>query len=120
MKTTPLLFCLFLGYVPASQAVPYSFRTFQAPNVVATWAYGINNLGQVSGAVQGSSGNHGFVNTDGLFEVFDVPLAKHTEARLINDNGDIVGSYVDADGAHGFIRHVGSYSTMASIPTEYQ
>lgn len=118
MKITPLFFYLFLSYVPAAWAVPYSFLTFEAPNVVATWAYGINNLGEVSGTVQGSSGNRGFVVKDGLFEVFDVPLAKHTEARRINDNGDIVGSFVDANGAHGFVRRGDSYSTMVSIPTD--
>lgn len=122
MRTTITFLSLFLGCVPVAQAIPYSFVSFEVPDTVAAWAYGINNYGQISGTVQGGPGhrnrNHGFVGVPGLFETFDVPLATFTEAFRINDAGDIVGRYIDLEGEHGFVRHNGSYSITPSFPID--
>ena len=122
MKTTISFLSLLLGCIPFAQAIPYSFLSFEVPNTVATWAYGINNYGQISGTVQGGRGikytNHGFVGVPGLFEIFDVPLATLTEAFRINDAGDIVGRYRDLEGNHGFVRHNGSFSITPEFPID--
>jgi probable HAF family extracellular repeat protein len=56
-------------------------------------ALGINNEGQIVGAFVDSTGEHGFLDTDGSFTTIDPPgsLLFEVEANGINDVGEIVG-----------------------------
>jgi probable HAF family extracellular repeat protein len=59
----------------------------------STFAYGINNRGQIVGAYRDSTGGyHGFLDSDGSFTNIDVPSAFITYAYGVNDSGQIVGS----------------------------
>jgi large repetitive protein len=70
--------------------------------ITATRALGINHNGQIVGLFDDASGEHGFVDTNGVFKAIDVPGATKTDARGIDANGDIVGVFDDAFGEHGF------------------
>jgi probable HAF family extracellular repeat protein len=78
-----------------------------------TWAYGINDSGQVVGFYGKDGTLHGFVYSGGSYTTLDVPGATGgTEAQEINDFGQVVGSYGDATGIHGFVYDGGSYTTL--------
>ncbi|MBV8119039.1 MAG: hypothetical protein JO081_03755, partial [Alphaproteobacteria bacterium] len=56
---------------------------------ISTMALGINNEGQIVGAFVDSTGEHGFLDTDGSFTTIDPPgsLLFEFEANGINDMG---------------------------------
>lgn len=62
-----------------------------APGAIDTYAYGINDSGQIVGDFVDALGSHGFVDTGGSFTTVDVPGFCCTSAQGINDNGQIVG-----------------------------
>ena len=80
----------------------------------ASYAYGINNLGQVVGSAQTSWGiYHAFVYSDGAMVDLNDRLPDKsdwlvlTQARSINDNGQVVGSGVTSDGfTHAFLFNI--------------
>ena len=89
-----------------AQATTYSFTTIDVPGATSTFAYGINDAGQIVG----TSGGHGFLDTAGRFTPIDVPGAFSTSAYGINDSGQIVGYYTS--GFHGFLDTAGSFTTI--------
>jgi probable HAF family extracellular repeat protein len=72
------------------------------PSAIDTYAYGINDDGQIVGYYSTSSGQqHGFVYSHGHYTTLNDPSATYgTEAYGINDHGQIVGEYADSSGAH--------------------
>jgi probable HAF family extracellular repeat protein len=70
-----------------------------------TWAFGINDLGQIVGAYEDGTGSNGFLYNGSNYFTFDDPLATNgTQAFGINDLGQIVGEYdVTNGGEHGFL-----------------
>ena len=89
---------VFGGAETASADPIYSFTAIDVPGSGNTYAYGINNSGQIVGYFQDAGGYHGFVDTGGRFTTIDVPGAYFTLAYGINDSGQIVGSFVHASG----------------------
>jgi probable HAF family extracellular repeat protein len=69
-----------------------------------SWAYSLNNEGQIVGRVADTSGVfHGYVFQHGQATLIDYPGASGTEAYGINDRGDIIGVFHDSAGAlHAF------------------
>ena len=117
-----LLLCIsaLLDSVPLAWAESYTFTTFAVPDRYSTYAYGINNVGQIVGDVDhGLHGSPGFVLTDGVFQLFNLPGYLGTHPMAINDVGQIVG-YVDFNDSfqppsHGFLEANGAI-TLIDVP----
>jgi probable HAF family extracellular repeat protein len=103
--------------VIASRALPasplYSFSTFQVPGSLAgtTSAYGINDLGQITGPYYDihESLTQGFVRSpDGShYDIFHVPIGfGETWVHAINNSGVVAGYFYEklGDGTRGFTR----------------
>jgi probable HAF family extracellular repeat protein len=92
-----------VGCAQVIRATSFTFATIDVPGSNSTTAFGINNAGQISGTFHNSSGEHGFVDTGGIFTTIDVPFAVPftTVVNGINDAGDVVGTYY-GPGAFGF------------------
>jgi probable HAF family extracellular repeat protein len=94
-----------------------SFTTIDVPGAGFTYAYGINDSGQIVGEYDG----HGFLDSGGSFTTIDVPSATFTEAIGINASGQIVGIFGDAHGQQAsWIRTAASPPSMSPalpIPT---
>ncbi len=72
-----------------------AFSNIVAPDSQSTFAYGINDNGQVVGQYAdntSNSGLHGFLYSGGAFTTMDEPGAAVTNLLGINDSGQIVGS----------------------------
>jgi hypothetical protein len=72
------------------------FTTFNAPGALLTVAFGINNLGMVSGLyVNTDTSHHGYTWSQGKFVTVDVTLpgANGTLWYGSNDRGDLAGLY---------------------------
>src|ERR1051325_8274747 len=65
-----------------------------------TFAYDLNNLGQVVGYYTNNSNPHGFVYSNGSYTSFDDPLGINggagTWGQGINDSGQVVGYFQDS------------------------
>jgi probable HAF family extracellular repeat protein len=119
-----LLVCLTAGFATLASGGPITFSTLDYPGALATWARGINNLGQIVGSYRDGTGDHGFVYTGGLFKTLDFPGADYpggaaTAARDINDSGMIVGTYGSATGNHGFSFDGTAYLSMDAPGADY-
>jgi probable HAF family extracellular repeat protein len=80
----------YLGFLLRGGA----YTAISFPDSVATYATGINQLGQIVGSYLDTAGNdHGFLYSDGRYTAFDVPGSPWTQAYGINAQGEIVGTY---------------------------
>lgn len=85
------------------------FSTFDVAGVTEfgqTYAFGINDLGQIVGqfSVDLFAPVHGFLKDGASYTQLDVPDATRTVPRGINDAGSIVGYFQNASGTtHGFL-----------------
>jgi probable HAF family extracellular repeat protein len=104
-----------------------TFSTINVPGASETWAYDINEAGQIVGSFQNRPESndgiyHGFLDVNGTFSTIDVPGASETFAEGINDAGQIVGFFrTDGDRAflyHGFLYVGGTFSTI-NVPGAY-
>src|SRR4051794_32839876 len=86
-----LALCLFTP--GQARAASYTFTTINNPLATGmTYAFGINDSGQVTGYYNNATGTHGFVDTNGTFTTINDPLATGgTLAYGINDNGQVTG-----------------------------
>jgi hypothetical protein len=92
----------------AVHAASYTFTTLDVPDAFATFAFKINNAGQIVGLYVENNPdhtNHGFLYDGGVFTTLDVPFpdAIHTQALGINDREQIVGVYFLSGSADGFL-----------------
>jgi uncharacterized membrane protein len=91
------------------------YTTLDVPGADATFAFGINDAGQITGNYSNASGNYGFVYSHGIFTTIEgEPQSAAfggTLASGINDAGQIVGYYSNASGNHGFL------ATLITIPS---
>ena len=100
----------------------YAFQSQDQSGGDPTYAYGVNNLGQIVGDFIGTDPNvagnvaHGFFFNNGVWSYFDDPNSVNgTFAQGINDADQIVGYYVDGNAiTHGFIfnKPTGTYTTI--------
>jgi len=80
----------------------------------ATFAFGINDRGQIAGTFIGVDGNfHEFIESRGTFTTIDAPGSTHTEFRAINDLGEALGCCVN--GGPWFVYAYGHF-TPVSLP----
>jgi probable HAF family extracellular repeat protein len=75
-----------------------SFTFIDAPGATATFVEGgINNLGDIVGDFDNSTGTHGFLLSGGMFTIIDAPGARATFAIGINDLDQIAGLFDPSD-----------------------
>jgi probable HAF family extracellular repeat protein len=85
-----------------------NFTTIDVPFGGITFAFGINDSGQIVGySLLGA-----FLDTGGSFSTIAVPGAMFTTASGINNSGQIVGDFIDNLGIHGFVDTGGSFTTI--------
>lgn len=91
-----------LGASPAAAALPSNFTVFEVPWAPAvgsggsgTRAFGMNNLGEITGNYYDANGFRGFVRSAGgtTYTAVDVPGARETWAEGINNVNWVVGGY---------------------------
>jgi len=99
----------------------------------ATYAYGINNAGDVSGSFFGPAVGqfftHGFVesaevytNTTPVLPAFPEATTQETDNFFgLNDSGDVAGYFIDnvSDTYHGFVESGGVYTTLTDPAATY-
>jgi probable HAF family extracellular repeat protein len=84
----------------------YTFTRFDVPGSTVTCAFGINDSGQIVGALYDGTTYHGFLYSGGSFTTIDVPGATgNTAANGINNSGQIVGCFETAQppALYGFL-----------------
>jgi len=81
-----------------------------------TYAYDINNSGQVTGTFYNGTGNHGFVYNGGTYITLNAPDAQTdmsgyggTHATGVNDSGLVTGYFYSNFNGHGPSNHGYSY-----------
>jgi hypothetical protein len=102
--------------IPFPPPANLQYKIIDAPGELATFAFAINDHGDIAGAVLDFAGNaHGYV-TDREGEnlrLVDFPGATLTNVSGMNDRGDIVGQYLDNSGtSHGYSLIDGVFSTV--------
>jgi uncharacterized membrane protein len=92
------------------------FTSIEVPGATATWAYSINQSGQIVGQYLGSSGVRGFLLTRGTFTTLHFPGSSFTSAWGINSRGHIVGRYnLPGDPRiYGFLLKDGVYTDISN------
>jgi probable HAF family extracellular repeat protein len=97
----------------AGKAVSFDFTMIDVPGATDTWAFGINNAGQIVGTFDGATRTSGFLYTAGGFSLFDAPGGA-TIATGINDAGQIVGFVNTGPGGigHGFLYNGSAFSAI--------
>jgi hypothetical protein len=120
------------GCGQAAGTVPHAFvrdgdgviTSIDPPGAVVSFAFAINNTGQIVGQYCDSGGlTHGFLrNTDGSFTTIDVPGATTTNgnggtsATGISSSGEIAGGYTDSSlHSNGFVRATDGTITTFSV-----
>jgi len=89
------------------------YKTFEVPNSQLSVITGINTTGQMVGYYDDTAGEHGFLDTGGIFTTLDFPSAFATDAFDINDSGVIIGRYYDDNySMHGFMYKGGEFTSI--------
>jgi uncharacterized membrane protein len=120
MRTVPvncallLLLALFLFSISAlADTLPrsFNFTTINFPGLSFTQALGINDRGEIVGALSTS----GFTYYAGAYSSFEVPGSSgHTGAIGVNNEGRIVGEYdTTTAGPIGFLYNAGSFESIS-------
>ncbi len=106
-----------------TKSYSFTYTTIDYPGACGTFAYGINNSGQIVGSwsqpgtgispCDPAASSRGYLYTDGAFTNVDFPGAVSTMAVGINNLGTIVGQWMDQNSnTHGFLLINGSYSSL--------
>jgi probable HAF family extracellular repeat protein len=93
----------------------YNYTSLTDPSATTgTFAYGLNDKGQIVGYYYDGSGNaHGFRYGHGFYTTLDFqPGTNQTFPEGINDKGQIVGWYNDRSSDHGFAYSGGIYTGL--------
>jgi len=91
---------------------PAGTLSFFQVDAESTHARGINDVGLITGFINGAAANSGFVGTSSGFELLDVPGAASTVGESVNNAGQVAGLWFDAANvSHGFM------ATPATMPT---
>jgi probable HAF family extracellular repeat protein len=108
-----LLLPLF-GLAPLHGQTSLPFTTIDYPGATSTFAWTVNNKGDVGGLYVLPDGtHHGFLSSGGHISPIDFPGARNTEVFGLNDAGDLAGDYFDISGVtHGFVLSNGRFVTV--------
>jgi uncharacterized membrane protein len=75
----------------ASAFAQGTYAQLDVPGATATYGYGVNDNGDVSGSFQDAAGFHGFLFSGGTYTILNYPGGSDTTPQGINDMGQIVG-----------------------------
>ncbi|WP_347990148.1 DUF3466 family protein [Methylomonas sp. AM2-LC] len=91
-----------------------TYTTLNDPNSTkGTYAYGINNSGDVVGYFDNGNVGNGFLYNGSTYTTLIDPNATNgTYALGINNNGEVVGYYTDSTGNHAFVYNGSTYTTL--------
>ena len=107
---------------PIEGTVKYSYsKPIDFPGASGTFAYAINNKGEVVGYYTGggcSQAACGFTEVKGKFTSFECVLENATEPFDISNKGEIVGAYSYFGGVNGFIWEGNNSCTDIVDPSE--
>jgi len=86
-----------------------------------SYAYGINNSGQVVGVSINSSGvEHAFLYSNGRMTDLGTLGGNMTEAYKINSSGEVVGTSRNSSGVeHAFLYSNGTMTSLGALPAPY-
>jgi hypothetical protein len=91
-------------------AVTYTFKAINAPGASGTYAYAINNSGEIVGYITGGDcattsdqSSCGFVDINGKFTTVACELENATDFFDISNKDEVVGTYSYFGGVTGFI-----------------
>ena len=117
MKRCILLVCLaglFACAVTCAGAVDYNVVDLGTlPGDIASWAYGINNAGQVVGESHGTSRYHAFLWQNGNMTNLGTLGGTVSYAYGINDSGQVVGFADTSSGdQHAFLWQNGTMTDL--------
>jgi probable HAF family extracellular repeat protein len=82
------------------------------PGSSSTWAYDINDLGQIVGGYRLNGQVHGFLLVNGIFSTIDFPGSSFTMPGAINNSGLISGHINGPTVAAGFLFDGTTYSSF--------
>ena len=101
---------------PDSQS--YAFYAVPGSTQYSTYSGGLNDLGQVVGQYQDSSGVwHGFLKEGDTYTTIDPPHSTYTYATGINNHGTIAGFWSNFSGwSEGFVRTSNGVFTAINFP----
>jgi probable HAF family extracellular repeat protein len=111
---------LLLFAVENAGAVPYVVTDMGTLGTgTASYAYGVNNSGQVVGYSTITTGvYHAFVYSGGtLTDISASWSTPNARAYAINDSGTVVG-YIATSPLHGFIYNAGTMTDVSTLPGE--
>jgi uncharacterized membrane protein len=115
---TPLVLGI-LGFCQVIHGAAFTFATIDVPDSSSTAALGINDVGQIVGLYSGPppspSGQHGFVDTNGVFTPIDPPGSPQTLASDINNAGQVVGSYVSTSQSTHFADYLDDHGVFTAF-----
>ena len=87
---------LVLSAIAPTSAQAFTFTVFDYPGSIGTFAFGVNDLGQVAGYYVDPAGMpHAYVRDPGppaMFTVYDFPQATGTYGLGVNNAGQIIGA----------------------------
>lgn len=102
-----LVAILTLGGATAAHSDTFPYQTLDYPGSTSSYAYGINNSGEIVGSYDGTenSSARGYVYSNGTYTPVDYPgIAAGTTPYGINNAGQIVGMYIDSNSyRNGFL-----------------
>lgn len=97
--TATLAFAICIVSATTSHAQSYTFTTIDVPGATNTWAWGINNAGQIVGSYSygppdqyGHRAQNVFVLSGGNFSTFGYPGSYYSIGYGINNSGQIAGT----------------------------
>jgi probable HAF family extracellular repeat protein len=121
MRCTKAVFvtlCLALSLEARVQA-DYVYTTLSAPGSFGTWAYGINDQGDIVGSYNTTAGGglYGFVLSNGVYTTVENGPFLSVTLTGINNAGSIIGFYaLPILGNQGGFKVVGGTTTYLDIP----
>jgi uncharacterized membrane protein len=102
----------FLARVSGTKTITETYQAVTDPHGAAT---GINDLGQIVGIYEDTSGVYqGYEKSGGKFTELTVPFsgASGTFPYSINNSGEVVGGYNSAAGGYSFTLIAGTYTSF--------
>lgn len=88
------------------------------PGAGATYAYGINDRGEIAGTCYAAGQSHGFLFKAGRFHAPNLLSAQQTAFQAINNSGQVAGVAVDLNGTHGvvYLGNLGLFTSVFDFP----
>jgi len=88
------------------------------PGAAATYAFGINDRGEIAGTFYAAAGGHGFLYKAGRFHIPNLASAQQTSFQAINNSGQVAGIAVDPKGTHGivYLENPGLFTSLFDFP----